>query len=303
MSTCKCNLSLGNTGQPNCEPVANATKKIIVVPYFDSLGNINSIDTTATLNKAFFDALTNQVDGSKRWFPLPQIKNVTDEKGDSVFETFEDATMSFIREGVRTFKGIMPKQTPTFLGKIKNYRCSEVGVFLVDKDGNLIGSSIVAGKMNPIRIDAATWNAVLVKGTDTTIQKIMLGFQFHLDELDENLNMILSSEIGISVISLTGLLDVYATATGISTTGFTAKLTTDYGSPITPIKVKGLIITDFALFNVSTSAAITITSVVENAGVYTFVFPAQASGNILRLTPTKAGFDFSNVVTTVIAVP
>lgn len=301
---CKCNVSLSNTGLPNCEPIASVTKKIILVPYYDNSGNVNSIDLTATLNQVYFTGKINAADASQRWYPLPEIKNVTEEKTDSIFESFDDGTQAFIREGNRSFSGIMPSKSPAFLEKIKEYRCATIGAYLIDKDGNLIGASIEAGYLYPIKIDQTSWDARLVKATDSTIQKIQLTFSFHVDERDEDLRMITADEVSpVRLLSLAGLLDVNAEYTNESTTGFDAKLYTDFGSVLNPITVKGLVLGDFALYNETDAAAVTISSVTENNGTYSFTFAAQTSGDVLTLTPTKNGYDFKNVVAATILIP
>jgi hypothetical protein len=61
---------------------------------------------------------------------------------------------------------------------------------------------------------------------------------------------------------------------------------------------------DFALYNVDDSLAVTIlTSTESPAGSYTITYAAQGSGEDLRLTPTKNGYDFSAVVTNLISIP
>jgi hypothetical protein len=296
--SCSCDVSLSNTGRPNCQPIQSVTKSIFVVQKYANDGTLNSVLTSATFNAAFFTARVNDADPSKRWYPITEIKNVTVTKADSIFENFDDASKIFIREGLKSFTGIIPKADPTFLGKIKGLRCAEFGVYVVDKDGNLIGSSTNTTNLYPIMVDAASWNPVLVSATDTTIQKIALNYDYSIDELDENLQMILSTEItGVNLLTVEGLLDVYSTNTAVSTSSFKAKLTTSYGSIVNKQVVKGLVAADFALYNVTTSLAVTILTATESpAGTYTFTFAAQTAGNVLRLTPTKNGFDFAAVV-------
>lgn len=302
--SCKCDVSLSNTGRPNCQPIQSVTKSVFVVQKYADDGSLNSVLTSATFNAAFFTARINDTDPSKRWYPITDIKNVAVTKADSIFENFDDASKIFIREGLKSFTGIIPSADPTFLGKIKGLRCAEFGVYVVDKDGNLIGSSTNTTNLYPIMVDAASWNPVLVSATDTTIQKIALNYDYSIDELDENLQMILSTEItGVNLLTVSGLLDVYSAYTAVSTSSFKAKLTTSYGSIINKQVVKGLVAADFALFNTTTSLAVTILTATESpAGTYTFTFAAQTAADVLRLTPTKNGFDFSAVVSNLFTI-
>lgn len=303
--SCSCEVSLSNTGTPNCVPIASVIKKLILVPLVADDGTANFVDTTDVLDEAYFTALINHADPSKRWYVTPEIKNVASDKADSVFEEFDDASKVFIRQGKRSFTGIMPQQSPTFLGQLENWRCAEFGVFAIDKDGNLIGVQETVDTLYPIKIDAASWNPTLLFGTDSTIQKIQLTFDFSLDVLDSTLYMIEATEIvPVNLISKEGLLDVNSAISTISTTSFKAALSTKFGSAITKQPVKGLVAADFALYNVDDALAVAIIAAVESpAGTYTFTFIAQGSGEQLRLTPTKNGFDFSAVVTNLIDIP
>jgi len=301
--TCRCNVGLSNTGT-ECTPLMAVQKKIILVPYFDGDGNINEVDLTSTFNQAFFDALVNQADRTKRWFPLPEMKNIADERGEDIFEEFEDTSRAFIQQGARTFTGLLIGHTPQLLGKIKSARCVEVGIFVVDRDGNLIGSQLRDGFLAPVRLDKESVSARLMKTTDTTVQKLTLSFNFHVNENDEDLRMIASTEMLVSVASLRGLLDISPEYSSISTTDFTVELRTDYGTPINPVLDEGLLTANFSLFNVTTALAVVITSVVESPdGVYDINFAAQASTNVLRLTPSKAGRDYTNVIESLITIP
>lgn len=304
MASCKCNVGLSNTGT-ECTPLMAVQKKIVIVPYYDNAGNINEIDlSSGPFNQAFFDARVNDVDRDQRWFPLPEMKNIVDERADDIFEEFEDNTRAFIQQGARTFTGLMIAQTPQLLGKLRSVRCVEIGIFVVDKDGNLIGSEINAGFLAPIRLDKESFSARLMKTTDTAVQKISVTFNFHINENDEDLRMISSEELAYNVANLRGLLDISADYSSITTSSFVATLKTDYGTPLNPVLDKGLVIGDFALYNVTDALSVAISSVVESPdGVYTISFPVQTALDVLRLTPTKNGRDYTNVVANLINLP
>jgi len=302
---CDCNVSLSNTGTPNCESIANVAKKLYYFNTFAADGTRNGIDTTVTLDQAYLDAKINEADATKRFYPLVDMENVTDEAADSAFEEAPSGTKAFIKEGVRSFVGEFWKQSPTFLGQIKSARCTDISVIYVDADGNIIGSCDDGGDvLYGIRVDKNSWDAKLVKATDATVQKVPLAFDYSQAEKDENLQMILASETDADWLGAKGLLDVNAEYSAISTTGFVAKLTYKYGSKITKNPDVGLVLGDFTLFNVTSSLAVTITSVVEDPnGTYTFVIPAQSSSDVLRLTPSKAGRDYAAVIANTIAIP
>lgn len=302
-TTCKCGVGLSNTGTA-CTPIMQVAKKIILVPYFDESGAINSVDLEAgPFNAAYFNAKINDADKSKRWFPLPELKNVVDERAENKTESFDDGSSVFISEGDRSFTGLLIKGTPKLKGKIESARCVEVGVYIVDKSGNLIG--VLDGtQLLPIKLDEASVSAMLMKTTDSVIQKLQLKFNFHSDEKDELLAMIACDELDYNVLLLKGLLDVYAEYSSITTTSFVVKLKTDYGTPLSPVLDEGLLAADFTLYNDTDDLSVAVISSAENPdGNYTITYAAQGSGEVLLLTPDKDGRDYSAVIVETILIP
>lgn len=316
MGACACDSSLLNTGV-ECSPLMKVSQKLIIVPKFGVDGvTENFIDTTDTLDQAYFTALLNAINPEDRWFPLPEHKNATSERGDSVFETFDDATKAFVHEGVRTNKIILTgiNASPVLLGKLKAFKCAEFGVFIVDKDRNLNGSSHgQTAQMYPISIDSNTWDVKYIVGTSTTAPQIEITFDWSIDELDEELIMVSGAELApVNLMRLEGLLDVNPTFSGLSTTTITVALNLEYGTAKTKVPVKGLVIADFKgntgtasrIYNVTDSLDVTLTSVTETSdGVYALVFPAQTSADKIRVKPVKNGYDFTNVSASLVTIP
>jgi len=304
--SCKCNVGLGNTGTVNCEPIATVAKKLIVVPTYNDAGVKNSITIGDTLDEAYLTGKINAVDASERWFPLPVMENVTQERADSITETSGSGKIAFIREGARSFFGEMWKMSPTFLGKLKEARCTDISVFVVDADGNVIGACPSAdGLLYPIAVDKDSWDVKMGSATDSTVQKVTLGFNWSDNEKDEYISMITEDDYSFDILNSKGLLDVTSVNSNEAVAGFTVNLNTAYGSKASPIKVKGLIVTDFTLAELTpTPGAIVITSVVESAdGVYDFVIPTATSGDVLELTPSKDGYSFTSVIANTILIP
>ena len=174
---CKCDLGLSNTGTPNCITIQSVTSKLILVPLFNNDGGYNSISLSGTTSFQINDKI-NQEDASKRWFPLGTFENVTMEKAESSFEEAPSGKKVFIKQGKRSFAGELWSTTPTLLGKIQDNRCVEFGVYIVDVNGNLIGLNQNQGNLRPIPVDNQSFDARLMFATDTTIQKIMVAFDF-----------------------------------------------------------------------------------------------------------------------------
>lgn len=300
MRACSCNNTLSNTGTPTCKQLMGVIRKLILVPTYDSTGVRNKIAAGDTLNAAYFTALLNHADPTKRWYPTGLIDNIEDVRAEPIMETLNSGKKIFIQDGVRTFKGVIVQESNILIGKLKTFSCTDFSAYLVDKDRNLIGS-FDGTDLYPIQIDKDTFTAMLLKTSDTTSQKIPLSFDYLNDEADEDLRMVTSAEMGnVNPLNFSGLLDVNTAITNPVEAGFTAALTTDYGSFKTPINVVGWVKADFTLYNKTNSAPIVITSVTESSnGVYDFVIPAQSSYDVLTLSATKAGYEFADVTITI----
>ena len=114
MALCKCDAGGGNTGRPSCFGVFDVTKKAILVEYRNSAGDVNGIDisslTNGILDQAYLDARIKDVNPKTRWYPTPELKNVTDERDEDITEEFEDSSSVFIQEGQRSFEGLILKR-------------------------------------------------------------------------------------------------------------------------------------------------------------------------------------------------
>jgi len=297
---CTCDFGLGNSGTPNCFPIANVTNNLIIVPTYDSSGARNYIDTTATLDSTYFTARINDTDTSTRWYPLPAMKNIEDVRAEAITESFNDGTSVKIQQGARTFTGVMIKESPVLVGKIANYACTKISAFVVDIDGNIIGNGEEADKLYPLEIDNESWDAIYIKSTDTAVSKIQLNYTYDRNEDDGNLRMILASEMSQDVRDLKGLIDVNVVADTITTTGFNLTATFDYGSQVNPLAFEGSVLADWTLYNETTTSSVTITSVTEGAaGVYAFVIPTQTSADVMTLSLSKNRFEMADYKITI----
>ena len=309
MANC-CSLTVANTGF-GCTPIMEVVEKFIEVSYFKEDGTINEIDLTDTFNLAYFTALVNNADETLRWYPLPFVKNMVDERADSDFETFDDKTKIERQVGIRSVKTMITTLgnnagavSPQMVGKINDKKCKVSGLFGITKSKQLVGEMINDGFLAPIRIDNGSISAKLIKtGSGATTQKIDLSFDWHIDVQDERLRTLEADEMSTDISLLNGLLDVTATYSAISQTSFKATLKTQYGSYLNPVLVEGLVAGDMALYNVTDSANVTITSVVESPdGTYLISFASQTVADVLRLTISKDGYDFTAVTAATITV-
>lgn len=290
MLGCACNVGLSNTGRPNCVPLFSVVSSLIVVPIRDNDGNFNQIDLTAALPN--WDDLINEADASKRWFPLPAFENVELPKADSQFEEANSGRMAFLRQGKRSFSGELwaEDSTPTFYGKLSSYRCVDFGIFVVDVNGALIGSK-VGDFLRPIPVDNASWDPRFMFATDSTVQKIMLGFDFDRLFHEETMYLISADEAAQNFNDLTGLVDVNFTNTSATTSSVQFDADLVYGTALNPLKYSGATgLTDWALEVNGVSEP--VLSVTENPdGTYVLTFAAQTGGDELKVLVNKNGYD------------
>lgn len=289
---CNCASGLSNTGRPNCVSLQSVTSKLIMVPLFGADGTANFIDLTLPL--PVWSDLINETDASKRWFPLPNFENVELPKADSQFEEANSGRMVFLRQGKRSFAGELwaEDSTPTLLGKLQNNRCVDFGVYIIDVKGNLVGSKVGAA-LYPIAVDNPSFNPTFTFATDSTTQKIMLGFDFDRLFDESTMYMITPTEAGVNFNDLSGLIDVNLTDLTVVATSVTFDAVLDYGTALNPIKFSGAISADFSLYNNTTSAVVSVTAV-ENLpleGNYTLTYIAQTAADSLTLSIVKTGFD------------
>jgi hypothetical protein len=295
MIGCDCNAGLSNTGRPNCVPIFGITSSLIIVPITANDGTKNRIDLSAPVPT--WSDLVNEADASKRWFPLPAFENVELPKADSLFEEANSGRQVYLRQGKRSFSGELwaEDSTPTFLGKLEKSRCVDFGIYIVDVNGNLIGSE-VGGYLFPIPVDNPSWDPKFMFATDSTTQKIMLGFDFDRLFEESTMYMVNVDEAGLDFTTLEGLVDVNLLSLVITTTGATFEASFDYGTAYNKIIYQGATLpADWSVTNVTTASTFTPDSVVENPdGTYALdwtISGVVVVGNSVKIEVVKNGFD------------
>lgn len=299
--SCQCNATLKNTGTPSCPSIMKIAKKLILVPEFDANGDKNVLTVADAKVLANWSAKLTAAELKDRFYPAFEMVNVEDLRGDAVFEEHSDGSRSLVRAGSRSFTGFGIRLGAEYTGLIDGWRNQRFGVYIVDKDGNIIYQECNATDANPIMVDNTSWEARLVKSTDSEVEKTMITFNFRETEKDEKLRVIPVDDLDFDpFVELKGLVDAAVTYTSITTTSFTATIVDDFGCPI-----EGMLLADFSLAETSpTPGSVSISTVTESAaGVYDFTFPAETSGDVLALTPSEAGYDWAAVTATDITIP
>ena len=305
MIGCDCKAGLSNTGQPNCLTIFGITSSMILVPLVANDGTKNCIDLTAPVTASTWSDLVNNPDASKRWFPLPSFENVELPKADSLFEEANSGRQVFLRQGKRSFAGELwaEDSTPTFLGKLQKSRCVDFGIYIVDVNGNLIGSQD-GSDLCPIPVDNSSWDPKFAFATDSTTQKIMLGFDFYRLFDEATMYEITVSEAGIDFTTLEGLVDVNLLSLVVTVTGATFTASFDYGTAYNKIDYTGALVGDWRVHNLTQATVFgPDTSVESPDGSYTLDWTIAGAGMMVgdsvKIEVNKDGFDGEETGTTV----
>lgn len=297
MANCSCDVLLGNAGAPGCVASHGVARKLIRVPLIADDGTENKIDLSVALDQAAITALINQADPSKRWYPTPNFKTVTQEREDSITESFDDGSVAFVRDGVKTFTGFITKPaSPQLVGVLKDDRCTTFGVFIVDDAGNLIGRDISDGFLYPIPVDNGSYNPTYIEPTDTTVAKVNLVFNFSTLFQDENIGFIAADDIDATLLNENGLKDVVFTEISSSTTELQITASFIYGPSNAKLPVTGLLGADFVLSNTQGGVIVAVTldgSTETTDGSYTLDFTSdpQTASETYALSVSKNGLD------------
>lgn len=302
MSYCNCEAGFGNTRTPKKQLLVNIAKGMFIVPKIADDGTVNKIPSGTIVDAAYITARVNDPDKSKRWYPLQGWKNVTDERADSIFETFTEGTRVKVSDGTRTFNGVIPFAGTIFLGNLEKLgECNDLGVFTLDECKDMIGTLGADGDLYPTCIESGTWDVNYVKGNGNDISA-KVSLQFDIDRVEQDANLrVLKPASDVDVLKVEGLYTLLGDdLTGISTTGFTVTINTEYGAFDDSIKQEGLLLADFALYNETAAASVAISSVTESpAGTYTFAFAAQTPADVLTLTTVANGVELVPVSITI----
>lgn len=282
--SCLCDYSLSNTGTPSKQGLAAVTKKLIFVRLVTDEGVRNYIENGDNINEAYVLGLTRNQDPSARWYPTPEIKNIEDVRAESVFESFGDGTNAKVRDGARSFTGVMINMGPVFLSKLQGFACERMGVYFVDACGKLVGSVSSDGtKLYPVAIADGSFDATLVKATDAAVNKVMVKFDISQLERDENLRIVETAD-DVNMLEVEGMIDVIGTPVSTGQTSMVFSLALQYGPFGNPIKAQGFVSGDFSLYNETDDATVAISAATESpAGTYTLTYASQTIADVITV--------------------
>ena len=309
MSVCKCSNGYANTGF-DCTVNGSVIIGSIFFNSIKSDGSPNGLDFDAVavdgkIPASVIEAKLNDPNPADRWYPVGNFENVEDLRAENINETFNSGNSVFIKEGLRTFLGLLVKRSPKYKQTLDSFRCQAgLSKLDVDTDGNLIGQSADQNLLLGIPVDNNTISAQYVRTTDAEVSKIAFGYAYSQAFDDGNISMITADGIGKDMKTVRGLLDVDMINTVPATQAVIVKLTIGYGSAINdPLVLKSMTATDFTVLNETQSAPVTLDSVDlvdADKGLYTLKYSSGVVvGDVLRISGTKSGYQISDLTVTV----
>lgn len=124
----------------DCKESLGQIQKVIFQRIYKSTGVLNKIAAEDVKDKAKMVALTTAADGSKIIIS-PYVQNPTTEPGAS--RTFGGGNQTLggieivIGREPTTFSGIIYQEAQSVIKTLKKYSCENIGVYLVDENGNI----------------------------------------------------------------------------------------------------------------------------------------------------------------------
>lgn len=292
---CNCDvISLGNTGTPDCSLIADVAAFPLLDMAKDSSGAPKERLKTDLTVFANLEPLLNAASPLDRIYPIGKFENVEHNREDDVFWTANSGKQAFVREGFKTFQGMIINAPRELTAKLNSNACQSFGFHFLDDSNQLVtkkGSDNT--KCKPILIDPDTFRTKYVEATNDAPAMLMLSFQWKSTEKDADVKVV--GGLDYTGSDLYGLIDADAVYSSITVNGAIATITsTCYGGP-----VEGLLPTDFSAVEVSPSAGtpVVIASASETSpGVYDIQFSIAATpGDVIRISASKDRFDFAEM--------
>jgi len=284
----------GNTGLSNAALSFGRLDCLYLVPTKADDGTKNTILASDFVNgvlpASYINEKLNHINPSKRWYPVKDLRSVTNERATPETQTFDGGQNSVITaKGLRTFVGFIPNVGAKYLKNLERIACQfGLSVFEIDECGALAGqvSPTESTVLTPKPIASRTFNADLKKAQATDSGGIDIQYEYKSSMKDSNECIVPAGALGLDLCDQEGLLNLLATISNESTTGFTAALRLEYGGFPTGFPQTGLLPADFTIFNETTQLAVVILTAPEvpaGSGSYDFTFAGQTAADVLTL--------------------
>ncbi len=261
-----------NTGLTNKNYTVSDGLKLWYMQRRADDGTFNGIPQGTQITDAYLTSLIENPDPSKRLYPIGVFRQMEDQRGDAVTESFTDGSSDVTQQGIRAVNGWLVGFPTSYISVLESMKCNQGGFFTTDECGNITGSIASDGSLRPIQINPASIYAPYDKKTDTTIAKIRFQFEFSQLEKDSKLRIYPPSLIdsNVDVNEYEGLKTAFTLSGDLATTGFIIVAYAENGQA-NGIPVEGWLEADFNVYNNTTEGAVVLDSVTETSpGIYTF---------------------------------
>jgi hypothetical protein len=281
-------------GKPGCVYTIAPIVGFLIVPYFDENGakTFISLSDVETIGATLLERV--QADSTDpRLYPTPRLRNVEPTRSDSVYETDAGGERFKIEGvgGVYTIASQLWDKDAAFaiLRELKKYGCTALGVFPVDKKGQ-----IWVKKEDPsspfgysMKMATSTFDAFAMLASDTTVAKTMINFDLDQTEDFSDMYPITAEQlqydpttelIGNGLVSASQTADTPQP----SATTLAVRVYDAFGTATDTGDITGLVVGNFKVINKTDNTVITPSSAVETEdGYYLLTFVAQTTGDIL----------------------
>jgi len=305
-----CLKEIINSGLPTCVLKPGVLDGAIFVPTYDANKNLNAILDTDVLNAAFFaDKVSKATLKDSRWYPVDasSVEDVNYTEDDPISQTFSGGRIEVLDNGAVNISFLVVDVPPSYKQFFeKTVKGQDISIYIPDSEGQLMGKVSADGtKFLPLKINKGSVNVKFTPKNLVNTQTNQLEVTFQLNKSEQSESFEILAVDGVDFTTLTGMLDVDATVSAITTTTFTVDTKLKYNRFAGDLKLEGRLLADWALFNYTDTAYITITSATEqvsSTGVYDFVIPTQDSADVLRLslTDNTANVNFELTTTTIL---
>tara|TARA_R110002167_G_scaffold343732_1_gene552896 strand:- start:854 stop:1759 length:906 start_codon:yes stop_codon:yes gene_type:complete len=279
---CKCDSKVSNLGKPDCTQTVGRPSKLVFVSKKDAAGAYNKISSTDVLTDLFIDGKVQNVNEKSRWHFSPIAKDFLSVTSDATYKSYDDETRRKIRGGVRTFTGEFPEADHNFACYLEKFKCAGFGFFLVSETNVITGyKKDESGDTYPMPIELLEASYNFESGDN--IQNVTFEMEIPRTVSD----CALSSIFGASgdLVGTEGLIQLSMVASSPSSTGYTVTVAGGgaYGSTVA---YTGLDASDLSAVD-ATGSAVVIGSLTHTAnGIYTIVFTAVSSADVVTVSET-----------------
>lgn len=288
------------SGVGTCPFNLQILRRIVLVPLLDSNGDVNSEANVSTLTKAYLQGKFNENESLDRYYSLPLMENVEQPRAETTFFEYNSGNKARIKQGTRTFTGLMPDSDPQFLGRMQSWYNQDFGFYGIDKWGNFVYAQNLQDDTDtaiyPIPIDGASFDVNMMTASDSDPYGTMIQFDYKQDFNDAAIRYVDINNIDFDgrTSDFYGLLPItFEVATGqeasVTTVVF---LATEYG-----IALSGLVLGEIQLYDTIAAADLNITDVAESAttsGLYTLTATTTIAGNATMITVDKDRYEYSS---------